>query len=248
MVPVRDDAAQLRGLLDALARQTRPPLEVIVVDNGSRDDSADVARAAGCIVLSEPRPGIPAAAAAGYDRARGEVILRCDADSRPPPGWIAAHERAHRRGGSRVVIVTGPARFRLPPPLGVLAAAAYLGLYMVAVGAALGHLPAFGTTMSMRTSWWREVRGRVSRCDGVHDDMDLSFQVGPDSSVRLDWSVRVSMSPRALRIDRGGRRRWARGLTTLRRSWRTQRPWERWAERLSSRCARRPARTASATP
>lgn len=234
MVPVRDDAVQLRGLLQALGRQTQQPLEIIVVDNRSRDESAEVARAAGCIVITEAKPGIAAAAAAGYDRARGELIVRCDADSRPAPGWIAAHERAHERGGPRAAIVTGPSTFLLPAPLGVLTAAVYLGLYMLAAGAALGHLPAFGTTMSMRRTWWQGVSDRVSRSDGVHDDMDLSFQVGPGDHVRLDWSVGVAMSPRALRLGREGWRRWVRALHTLRRNWRVQRPWERWAARLSA--------------
>lgn len=160
--------------------------------------------------------------------------MRCDADSRPGPGWIAAHERAHERGGPRTAIVTGPSTFLLPAPLGVLTAAVYLGLYMLAAGAALGHLPAFGTTMSMRRTWWQGVSDRVSRSDEVHDDMDLSFQVAPGDHVRLDWSVGVAMSPRALRLGRAGWRRWLRALHTLRRNWRVQRPWERWAARLSA--------------
>lgn len=233
VVPVRDDATELRGLLQALGRQTQQPVEIIVVDNGSRDGSTEVARAAGCTVITEGKPGIAAAAAAGYDVARGELIVRCDADSRPPPSWIAAHQRAHARYGPRSVIVTGPSSFTLPAPFGVLAAAVYLGSYMLATGAALGHVPAFGTTMSMRTHWWHEVRDQVSRSDGVHDDMDLSFQVRPGEYVRLEWSVGVAMSPRAIRPGRGGLERWGRALRTLRRNWRPQKPWERWASRLT---------------
>lgn len=235
VVPVRDDARELQGLLEALGRQTRPPREIIVVDNGSRDRSAEVAREAGCTVIHEATPGIPAAAAAGYDAARGDLIVRCDADSRPGPGWIAAHERAHARGGRRAVIVTGPSWFLLPAPLGALAAAMYLGMYMLATGAALGHLPAFGTTMSMRRQWWRSVRESVSRSEEVHDDMDLSFQVGPGEHVRLAWSARVAMSPRALRPGRAALRRVSRAICTLRRNWRVQRPWERWMDRCSAR-------------
>lgn len=225
---------QLRSLLQALALQTREPLEIIVVDNGSTDDSAEVARAAGCTVITEARPGIAAAASAGYDSARGELIVRCDADSRPAPGWIAAHESAHERCDPRDVIVTGPSTFLLPPPLGALAAAVYLGVYMLATGAALGHLPAFGTTMSMRRTWWQGVSDRVSRSDAVHDDMDLSFQVRPGEHVRLEWSVGVAMSPRALRPGPGAVKRLDRAVCTLRRNWQLQKPWERWAARVSA--------------
>lgn len=233
VVPVRDDARELEGLLIALRRQSRAPLEIIVVDNGSRDDSAEVARRAGCRVVVEAEPGIPAAAAAGYDAARGELIVRCDADSRPAPGWIAAHQDAHARHGPSSVIVTGPAHFRLLPPFGAVLAVLYLGTYMLTMGAALEHLPAFGTTMSMRRAWWTRVGGGVSRRCDVHDDMDLSFQVRPGEQVRLSFGARVGMSPRALRLRRDGPLRWHRAISTLRRNWRGQRPWERWAARLA---------------
>ncbi|HHX85985.1 MAG TPA: glycosyltransferase, partial [Actinomycetales bacterium] len=44
VIPVLDDAAELAGCLAALAAQTRPPDEVVVVDNGCRDASASIAR------------------------------------------------------------------------------------------------------------------------------------------------------------------------------------------------------------
>lgn len=233
VVPVRDDEAELRGLLRALAQQQEPPLEIIVVDNGSSDGSAAVARAAGCIVINHSVPSIAAAAAAGYDAARGDLIVRCDADSRPPPGWLQAHRRAHARGGNRTVLVTGPGRFRLPPPLGGLVSGLYVGTYLLLTAAALGHLPAFGTTMSMRREWWCQVREEVSRSAGVHDDMDLSFRVRPGERVRVTREVAVIMSPRALHVGRGQLLRWSRAVGTLRRNWRLERPWQRWAARCS---------------
>lgn len=234
VVPVKDDAAELRGLLDALAKQTVPPLEIIVVDNGSCDDSARVAAQAGCRVLSEPRPGIAAAASTGYDAARGDLILRCDADSRPGPTWVEAHHAAHRAPARRheVVAVTGPARFRLPFPLGPVTSVLYLGGYIIATGAALGHVPLFGTTMSLRRTWWQEVRSGVSASADVHDDMDLSFQVRPHETVRFARSVMVDMSPRALRWGRLADVRFRRAFTTLARAWDHEKPWERWEQRL----------------
>ncbi|MCT1653395.1 glycosyltransferase family A protein [Brachybacterium muris] len=234
VVPVKDDAAELRGLLDALARQTVPPLEIVVVDNGSVDDSARIAAQAGCRVLSEPRPGIAAAASTGYDTARGDLILRCDADSRPGPTWVAAHRAAYQAPARRreVVAVTGPARFRLPFPLDIVTSALYLGGYIVATGAALGHVPLFGTTMSMRRTWWQGVRGGVSASAEVHDDMDLSFQVRSHETVRFVRTVAVDMSPRAMRWGSLADVRFRRAFTTLARAWADEKPWERWEHRL----------------
>lgn len=239
IVPVRDDAVELRGLLEALARQRELALEIIVVDNGSTDDSAAVARAAGCTVLTHPVPSIAAAAAAGYDAARGDLIVRCDADSRPRPDWLVAHRLAHARGGARTVIVTGPGRFRLPAPLGGVLSGLYVGGYMLFTAAALGHFPAFGTTMSMRSSWWHQIREQTSLSAEVHDDMDLSFRVRPGQRVLVTRAVAVGMATRALHVGRDPLRRWRRAMRTLRRNWRLERPWQRWAARLTSKGIRR---------
>jgi glycosyltransferase involved in cell wall biosynthesis len=54
--------------------------EVIVVDNGSTDGSGDLARAAGAIVVDEPRRGYGSAYLAGLAVARGDYIVMLDAD------------------------------------------------------------------------------------------------------------------------------------------------------------------------
>jgi hypothetical protein len=54
--------------------------EVVVVDNGSNDRSAEVAAAAGARVVREPRPGYGSALRAGFDAAQGDVVVMADAD------------------------------------------------------------------------------------------------------------------------------------------------------------------------
>ncbi len=54
--------------------------EVIVADNGSDDGSAELAREAGALVVSEPRRGYGSAYIAGFAAARGDYIVMADAD------------------------------------------------------------------------------------------------------------------------------------------------------------------------
>ncbi len=76
----------------ALAQQSvaRESYEVLVVDDGSTDATAERARAAGADrVLTVPHGGPSAARNAGIEAARGTLVLFTDADCEPSPDWIA---------------------------------------------------------------------------------------------------------------------------------------------------------------
>jgi len=94
IIPVYNDADLLRSCLAALSSQTRQPHDVVVVDNGSSDASAHVARSAGAHLVVELRRGIPAATSAGFDAATGDILARLDADSVPAPDWLERLEDA----------------------------------------------------------------------------------------------------------------------------------------------------------
>lgn len=233
VIPVHDDADELRECLRLLAAQTRLPDEIVVVDNASTDDSAAVAREFGARVVAEPTLGIPVAAACGYDAATGEIIARLDADSRPGADWVARVEVAMT--DPEVDAVTGPGRFHdLHLLTRLFAAVVYLGAYFVLSYLALAHLPLWGSSMAIRRSTWERVRGDVHRFDDVHDDMDLAFVLGPESVIRYDRGLRVDVSARSLRGGAQLKRRMGRAITTLRLNWAVRPPWTRWQDRIRS--------------
>jgi len=63
--------------------------EVIVVDNGSTDRTAEVAQAAGALVVDEPRRGYGFACAAGTAATEGEVLVFMDGDGSFVPGELS---------------------------------------------------------------------------------------------------------------------------------------------------------------
>ena len=102
VVPTRDRPEDLARCLRALAAQDPPPLEVIVVDDGSRDPAAVKAATAAfsnarCIRLTGLGPA--AARNAGAVAARGDVTCLTDDDCAPAPGWAATLGAATARSG-----------------------------------------------------------------------------------------------------------------------------------------------------
>ena len=86
VLPCLDEAAALPGVLAALPDGYRG----IVVDNGSRDGSAEVAEAAGALVIREARRGYGAAVHAGLEAATADVVAVLDADGSLDPGLLPA--------------------------------------------------------------------------------------------------------------------------------------------------------------
>ena len=93
---VRDGERALGGLADALDAQTLRSFEWVVIDNASRDRTADVARARGATVVSEPRPGRARARNAASRRRTRALLAFTDADCRPAARLARAPRRAAR--------------------------------------------------------------------------------------------------------------------------------------------------------
>ena len=112
VICTRDRPEELARCLDSLPHQTRPPDEVIVVDNASRgDETRAVAMRAGVQYVREDRPGLDIARNTGLLAARSEVVAYTDDDTELHPRWLEQLVTAFDRDD--VLAVTGlvlPAR------------------------------------------------------------------------------------------------------------------------------------------
>ena len=172
MIPAHDEAPRVgpvvRGALQALP--------VVVVDDGSGDETADVARRAGATVLVQrPNQGKGAALRAGFRYALelgAEAVVTLDADGQHDPAEIPSLLAARLAGGdgddaSAAELVIGQRRFAEMPPVRRLSNS----IGTVALSAALGHW------VPDNQSGYRVIGRRLMRAMLASRDDGFAFEV-----------------------------------------------------------------------
>lgn len=116
VMPVLNAASTIREQLEALCLADPPagPFEVLVADNGSTDDTADIARSFAdrlpvTVVDASSAPGSNFARNCGIQESRFDRILLCDGDDQVDTRWLVAMESAFDAGHELVV---GPIDYR----------------------------------------------------------------------------------------------------------------------------------------
>ncbi len=106
IIPAYNAAATIAQTLAALQSQAGGiTFETLVVDNGSSDATATIAKTCGATVLTEQKRGPAAARNCGLQAARGDIILCCDADTVPSRRWVREMARAFEQ--SETLLVAG---------------------------------------------------------------------------------------------------------------------------------------------
>jgi len=112
VIPALNEAENIGKCLDSLLDQTRQPDEIIVVDNGSVDDTAEIALSYGVKVLSFPAPDIRFGSIGlvrqtGTEEAEGDIIVSADADMIYLPDHLQKIEERFSQN-PRLVLLGGP--------------------------------------------------------------------------------------------------------------------------------------------
>ncbi|WP_343245024.1 glycosyltransferase family 2 protein, partial [Streptomyces sp. SID14478] len=100
VLPCLDEVAALPWVLSRVPAGWR----AIVVDNGSTDGSAEIARGLGATVVSEPRRGFGAACHAGLTAATADVVCFCDCDASLDPALLVPFAARVARGDADLVL------------------------------------------------------------------------------------------------------------------------------------------------
>lgn len=115
IIPAFNEEERIAAALKAVLAQDYPDFEVIVVDNGSTDKTAEIARSfQGVKLLLEMRKGTNSARERGRRGAHGDIIVTMDADCLPDKDWLS--KGAMRFKDQSVVALTGPYDYADAPP------------------------------------------------------------------------------------------------------------------------------------
>lgn len=200
VIPAYNEEGQLALCLDAIARQTVKPFEVIVVDNNSTDNTVKIAGKYPFVtVLRERRQGVVHARNTGFNAARGDIIGRIDAETVLPPDWVERVQQIFMH--SNVDAVSGSIGFTDVPFEPFFARVELLcRRYLARNLARLGELFLYGGNMAIRREAWQGIRSRLCPNHEFHEDQDLAAHFAYTSyNLAFDEELRVRVSAR--RVD-----------------------------------------------
>jgi len=227
VIPVYNEEDHIKACLEAIADQIEAPLEVLVVDNNSTDDTVKIARSFPFVkVLHASEQGIAYARNVGFDAAQGDIIGRIDADSLVPRHWVR-HMREYIEKYPSHLLTGGSYLYdlKLPRVFGwVQGQIAFRANRFI-----MGYYIAWGSNMALKKTLWDEVKNEVHNSPGIHEDMDLAMHLHEHGyKITYQAGLKVGIDSRLLSKQRNTRaqhmhylKMWPRTLYLhkLKRAW-----------------------------
>lgn len=179
VIPARNEGDNLPDLLATLAAQTPAPTEVIVVDDGSTDGTAAVARSHGALVVESAAlpPGWTGkswACMQGADLATGDTLVFLDADTRLLPDGLAAVLAAQRRRSGLFSVQPYHRMVRAYERLSaVFNTIAVMGVGIAAPGRPESARGAFGPCIVCDADAYTSIGGHGAIANEILDDIAL---------------------------------------------------------------------------
>jgi succinoglycan biosynthesis protein ExoA len=206
VVPARNEERSIGAALDSVAAQTYSHLQVVVVDDGSTDRTAEIVRARAVDdprieLVTSRRAGIPASLNQALEAARGTWLVRVDAHATVGPSYVERLVRHLRDGGWGGVGGRKDGRGETPAGRAIAAAmGSRFGVgnskYHYATEAEeVDHLPfgAYPVDVVRRLGGWDE---RLV----ANEDFELDFRLRAsgerlllDPGIVIDWQCRQSV-------------------------------------------------------
>ena len=182
-------ARTMQETCEGLHEVDYPDFEVIVVDDGSTDGTAEIARANGFRVITTENRGLSAARNTGWQAASGEIVVYLDDDARPDPDWL--RYLAHTFTTTGHAAVGGP---NVPPvDAGLIESCVAVApggpIHVLTSDTEAEHVP--GCNLAIRRSVLEQLGGFDPRFRAAGDDVDMCWRI-------IEAGMTIGYSPSAL--------------------------------------------------
>lgn len=219
IIPAYNEERYLARCLDSVAAQVQKPYEVIVVNNGSTDKTAAIARRYPFVtLLDEPQRGRASAQTAGFNAATGDILARTDADAILPADWTARiADYFARPEADKTAWASGALFYNVRFTRLVSYLYGWVGFSLNRL--LTGHPSLWGSSMAFPRAAWQTVASEMCMQPDLHEDLDLSihlhqhgYAVVPDRHTKVGVEFRpayasphkvweyLQLWPRTLRI------------------------------------------------
>lgn len=218
VIPAWNEAATIGDVVSEIRRlapsSLEAPFDIVVVDNGSTDETAECARAGGATLVSEPRRGYGRACLAGIAATKpSDVVVFMDGDGSDDPGEIPLLLRPVEDGVADLVIGSrelGVAETHAHPWHAILGTRLCVGLMNLVVGTKatdLGPFRAIRTealaTLGMEDTtfgWTTEMQIKAHRSGLRIVEVPVNYRrrKGGESKISGSWPASVRAGTRIL--------------------------------------------------
>jgi GT2 family glycosyltransferase len=182
VIAARNAASTLERCLVALAEQTVTAGEVIVVDDGSSDETAEIAGRMGAEVIAQDHAGAGAARNLGARAASGDLLLFTDADCVPVPEWVERLVQTLDRNG--IAAARGITTSEQPEPAARFAQLEYDEKYRQLARHDSVELVATYSAAYRRDMFWRFGGFDEGFAGATSEDQELSFRLA-DAGLKI---------------------------------------------------------------
>lgn len=199
IIPAYNEERYLAACLEAVAKQTVKPYEVIVVDNNSSDGTSEVASKYPFVkVIKESAQGVIHARSTGFDAASGDIIARIDADTLLPVDWMVNLKAIFQEDIELDALSGAVSYYDLP--YHKLATRIDL-MFRQSIANRMGdEVFLYGANMAIRRQSWLNAKPFLCQSGGLHEDFDLAIHA-QETGAKVVFDHRLKAAVSLRRID-----------------------------------------------
>jgi len=196
VIPAYNEEQCIKNCLESLFNQQVLADEIILIDNNCTDKTVKIASKYPIRIIKETVQGMIPARNTGYNNARYDILVKCDADAIVPPEWIKKIKYNYET--FPIDALTGLVYFYDVFSKSVFFYRLALEIIKIMLR---GKETLSGANCSLKNTVWKKVRNHLCTNEGaIHEDLDLAIHLHQLSkTIRRDNSLIVGTSARRIK-------------------------------------------------